>query len=348
MRRVQPLVLLFLAMFVAACAGVLGLNKKKDPSRPFEHRRHSLAGIPCIDCHKGIQSAGEDGPLHIPNTQTCVSCHQKPHDTRDCSGCHGTSHARDGAALARKHLRFEHTKHMVTVKGQCVPCHAAAGSPDEETRRPPMAQCFTCHQHKDQWKVRDCDSCHHDLPSEHIRPASHVLHEGDFLREHGVRAAASRDLCATCHSQQSCDVCHGKTTAILPWRLDVASPSLARLHPGNFMARHPEESRAQPGLCMTCHSESSCLACHLDRNIAAKPGVLSPHPPGWVRAVGGEHGRAARLDPMGCASCHGGAGEMLCVGCHKVGGAGGNPHGPGFSSTKDKLRDDPCRLCHSL
>jgi len=347
MRRLQPLLLLFVAVFVAACAGILGI-KKRDNTRPFEHRRHSLAGVSCVDCHEGIQTAGEDGPLHLPTTATCVKCHSKPHDTRDCGSCHGTTHARDGAALARKHLKFEHKGHLANVKGQCVPCHANAGGPDSETLRPAMAQCFTCHQHKDKWRVRDCDSCHHDLPSEHIRPASHVLHEGDFIREHGVRAAASRDLCATCHSQSSCDVCHGKTTAILPWRLEVQSPTLARLHPANFMARHPEESRAQPGLCSTCHSESACLGCHADRNVSAKAGVKSPHPPGWVRAVGGEHGRAARLDPMGCASCHGGAGEMLCVGCHRVGGSGGTPHGPGFSSTKDKLRDEPCRLCHAL
>jgi len=44
---------------------------------------------------------------------------------------------------------------------------------------------------------------------------------------------------------------------------------------------------------------------------------------------------------MSCAGCHGGAGEQLCVGCHKVGGPGGNPHGAGFASHKDKRRDVP-------
>jgi hypothetical protein len=59
-----------------------------------------------------------------------------------------------------------------------------------------------------------------------------------------------------------------------------------------------------------------------------------------------EHGRAARRDPASCASCHGGAGEMLCVGCHRVGGIGGNPHPPGWSS-RQSLTDMPCRLCHT-
>ncbi len=337
--------LLLLCMSVAACAGILGI-KKKDQTRAFEHKRHTTAGVACVSCHEDIDKAGDDGPLHLPSTATCTSCHKKPHDTRACGTCHGSPMAREGAVAARKFLKFSHQGHLGTVKGQCVPCHASAGAPDAETLRPPMAQCFTCHKHKDQFKVRDCDSCHHDLPSEHIKPASHVVHEGDFLREHGVRAASARDLCATCHSQQSCDVCHGATTPILPWKLAVESPTLSRLHPGNFMARHPDEAKAQPALCATCHSENSCLGCHVDRNVAAKKGVPSPHPPGWVRAVGGGHGPAARLDPVSCASCHGGAGEMLCVGCHKVGAPGGTPHGPGFSSTKDKTKDEPCRLCH--
>jgi hypothetical protein len=67
-----------------------------------------------------------------------------------------------------------------------------------------------------------------------------------------------------------------------------------------------------------------------------------------VRARGGEHGRAARMDPGACATCHGGAGEALCVGCHRVGGPGGNPHGAGFSSALDARRDQPCRQCHGF
>jgi hypothetical protein len=51
---------------------------------------------------------------------------------------------------------------------------------------------------------------------------------------------------------------------------------------------------------------------------------------------------------MSCAGCHGGSGEQLCVGCHRVGGAGGNPHGPGFQSNKAMHHDLPCRECHGV
>lgn len=331
-------VLLILCVLLAACASVLGI-KPREAGHPYEHRAHNNAGIDCTKCHEGITRAGDEGPLHMPTTATCLGCHEKPHDTHACEGCHGEPRVRQEAALARRHLRFAHAEHLKTLSGQCVACHV-------EPKRPPMAQCFGCH-HQDQWKTRECDSCHVDLPAELAKPSSHVFHEGDFVREHGVRAASSRDLCATCHTESQCAACHGVTTPALPWKLAFDRPALTGIHRAGFISRHPDESRANPGLCSTCHdSERFCLDCHTKKKVAGF-GLVTPHPPGWVRARGGEHGRAARLEPQSCAACHGGAGEALCVGCHKVGGPGGNPHGPGFSSGLDARRDAPCRQCHT-
>ena len=83
--------------------------------------------------------------------------------------------------------------------------------------------------------------------------------------------------------------------------------------------------------------------------MGAGRGNRNPHPPDWLTTTrgGGQHGTQARIDPSSCAGCHGGAGEQLCVGCHKVGGAGGNPHGGNFRSTKNKTRDQPCKMCHA-
>jgi hypothetical protein len=293
MRRTASLLLLVLAIVLSACAGILGI-KPKDPQRPFPHRKHSLAGINCLECHTGITGAEATGPLHLPNRDKCISCHTRPHDTRECNGCHGQMHVRAEAELAREHIKFTHQSHLKTLAGQCVPCHVSAGKVEQPSMRPGMAQCFACHQHKDQWSTRDCDGCHHDLPAERVKPSSHVVHEGDFIREHGVRAASARDLCATCHGD------------------------------GRF-----------------------CTECHADRKVGVVVGSRNPHPPGWVRARGGEHGREARMDPASCATCHGGSGEALCVGCHRVGGPGGNPHGRGFSSALDRQRDEPCRQCHA-
>ena len=103
-----------------------------------------------------------------------------------------------------------------------------------------------------------------------------------------------------------------------------------------------------PGTCNACHDDSSCRSCHEREGVAATAaGAVSPHPPGWVglSLADNEHGREARRDPAACASCHGGAGEQLCVGCHKVGGVGGSPHPPGWESNQP-MSALPCRLCH--
>jgi hypothetical protein len=211
-----------------------------------------------------------------------------------------------------------------------------------------MATCFSCHAHADAWEARTCDGCHVDLPEEGVLPATHVVHDGDFRREHGTRAAGQADLCATCHAERFCAGCHGRTAPGLAARRAFDDDRQASVHRAGFAARHAEESRGDAGLCASCHSAGFCGGCHADRGVAAGAvEASSPHPPGWLSLAGGEnsHGRAARRDPAGCAACHGGAGESLCVGCHRVGGVGGNPHPPGWTSTK-RLSEPPCRLCH--
>jgi hypothetical protein len=250
--------------------------------------------------------------------------------------------------MARSHLRFSHAEHVPRLQGNCARCHVGVAE-GGELLRPSMATCLSCHDHEAEFRPQACDRCHIDVRSEGVAPQSHLVHEGDFLREHGVRASANRDLCATCHTETFCAGCHGASVPALPARLGFDDPFRASVHRGGFRSRHAEEARAQPGACLTCHAERACLTCHDDEGVGAG-GALgrSPHPAGWV-GVGttNEHGRAARRDPLACASCHGGAGEALCVGCHRVGGVGGNPHPPGFSSRLDRTRDLPCRMCHT-
>ena len=335
-----------LAPMSGGCAKILGIQSTEE--RPFEHRAHVLKGINCLVCHRGMTEAGDTGPLHFPSTADCVACHTRPHNKNACSNCHGTAHIRRQAEAAREHLVFSHRAHT-KEDGQCVTCHM--GVQYERTALlPTMARCFGCHTHQEQWDVRDCRSCHVDLANEGEPPLSHVVHDGDFLREHGVQAAASRDLCASCHSERQCAACHATNLAVLPSRLDFASPTRTAIHRAGFVSRHSLEARADAALCVTCHSESSCQDCHNRQNIAATGpmNVRSPHPPDWTGPPGSpnRHGRAARLDPLTCASCHGGAGEALCVGCHSVGGPGGSPHPPGFSSRLG-FSEMPCRLCHT-
>jgi hypothetical protein len=343
-KRYATLLLFAVLALTAACAEILGF--RPPGHRPFEHRAHVLKGITCTRCHAGISSAGEEGPLHLPTTADCRSCHEKPHDEHPCANCHGLATTRAGATRAREILRFEHDTHVPRVKGDCVRCHVDIER-GADRLRPRMATCGSCHEHTQQITT-DCDACHVNIREEGVTPDDHLIHGGNFLREHGVRAAADRQICSSCHSERFCVGCHGATVPALPEKLQFDDPMHAGVHRAGFKSRHAEEAKGDPGLCTTCHQPSVCSDCHTKEKVGANHGNRSPHPSGWLGLPGqpNDHGRAAWRDPEVCAGCHGGAGEALCVGCHKVGGVGGNPHNASFKSRRQPKTDRPCRMCH--
>jgi hypothetical protein len=328
-------------LVLGACAGVLGLSRSAPQS--FPHRAHATAGVACTRCHTGLETT--PAALHIPDDPSCTTCHTKPHDTRPCLGCHAAPGARAQLIEARAHLRFDHKQHAQTTRGDCMRCHVGIAEGDHQLR-PSMATCFRCHDKERD--ARRCDACHKNLEDTNILPQSHLAHDGDWMREHGTRAAASGDLCQSCHQERFCADCHGKTVPAVPAQRRFANPFAASVHRAGFAARHSLEARSDPGACTTCHSPDRCAACHTSRGIAGE-GRGSPHPPGWIglSSADNEHGRQARRDPAACASCHDGAGQSLCVSCHKVGGVGGNPH-PASWSSRLPLTAMPCRMCHPI
>jgi hypothetical protein len=339
-----------LAVGAVACARILGFAPRG--RKAFEHREHVLAGVSCVTCHAGIASAGEDGPLHLPDDASCVTCHEAPHDRRSCLGCHGEAYTAADTLEARAHLRFSHASHEDPLRGNCMRCHTAVAEGGKRLR-PAMSTCLGCHEHEQEFADRTCGRCHVDLEVEASMPASHLVHEPGWDRSHGTAATSAADLCATCHGERFCAGCHGATTPALAATRFFDDPTHPSAHRAGFFARHGDQARAEPASCTTCHAQERCLGCHQEQQVAPLGGatglVGSPHPPGWVGAGAGanEHGREARRDPVSCASCHSGPGEALCVSCHVVGGIGGTPHPPGWSSTLDRLRDTPCRACHA-
>jgi hypothetical protein len=333
------------ACVLAACAGVLGLRRGSSTGA-FPHRTHVLGGVGCTTCHAEIESAGDTGPLHTPADTTCVGCHSPPHDERPCLSCHADPITAGAAAEAKAHLTFDHGAHLTgEAKGNCVRCHQAVAERDGPLR-PAMAACWGCHEHDRARDVRACDGCHVDLAEEGTLPASHLVHDAGFARDHGAAASSAADLCGSCHQERFCASCHGVTAPAVPSRLRFADPFSPSVHRAGFAARHGDEARAAPGACSTCHAPDRCAGCHVARGVAGED-AANPHPPGWVglTTAENEHGRAARIDPASCASCHGGAGEALCVSCHRVGGVGGSPHPSGWSS-RQSLGALPCRMCH--
>lgn len=345
--RTWKVILLTGLLSSGACATVLGI---RPPERvAFPHRAHVTEGVACTKCHDGMTEAGDTGALHIPDSKSCVECHVDPHDVRECSSCHGRELNIERVIAAKEHLRFSHKEHLPEVSENCARCHIEVAE-EKRTLLPPMVACLSCHEHKDTFEVTSCDDCHVDLEVEGSRPVSHLVHDEDYVNRHGPEAAASRQVCDTCHTERQCAGCHGANVPALPQRLSFDQPALAGLHRAGFRSRHGREASVDPGLCSTCHTQDSCQRCHADKGIAAIAGATrNPHPPGWV-GIGGpsnnQHGAAAFRDPASCASCHSGAGEAMCVSCHAVGGVGGSIHPPGWTSSRDPVADAPCRLCH--
>ena len=91
-----------------------------------------------------------------------------------------------------------------------------------------------------------------------------VLHRGDqvedWMREHGVRAASSGEACQSCHREQFCASCHGKSVAALPSTLSFANPFTPSVHRAGFASRHSLEAKSEPGACATCHQPDRCIA----------------------------------------------------------------------------------------
>jgi hypothetical protein len=336
------------ALLLAACAGILGIRPA--PEHAFEHHAHAVRGIACVQCHTRVMRADANAPIDLPDKARCIACHRQPHHAeRACTECHGRAQTRNELAEAKVHLAFSHATHAGTTLGRCTRCHEGVERQDG-VLRPSMATCMSCHEHREQWAARSCLPCHRNLEAEHSPPLSHLVHGDDFLARHGAAAAGARDLCSSCHAESMCAGCHGINVPALPSNWHFGDPRVADMHAAGFLARHSIEARVDPAMCTSCHrDERECLDCHRRSGLLpANAQHGNPHPAGWVSATGpSQHGIEARQNPVACASCHGGAGESLCVGCHRVGGPGGNPHPAGFHSNK---RDSelPCRLCHMV
>lgn len=339
----------FVLWIAVALAAFAACRSESGPAR-FPHQLH-LAGIPC-------------GAPGKPACLSCVSCHDLAvHDSgqripkeTSCQGCHRDTH-QVRAVLASTPVRpsgeitIDHDKHlaMPEIRGQCVPCHAGVVDA-KRPALPPMSQCFTCHEHEEQWSRGRCTPCHESDDLRRTMPVTFLRHDAAFLRHHGSIMAERQQaqLCQSCHTQAQCQSCHDVTQDL---KVETRRPEAiesGQVHRGDFMVRHAIEARSQPARCLTCHTVQTCDSCHAARGVSANvANPMNPHPPEWVSntASSNFHGAAARRDIVSCAGCHEAGPATNCIRCHKVGAYGGNPHPRGWKSARG-TDEEMCRYCH--
>ena len=335
--------------FSALVSVVLAACTEKPVPR-FPHRLH-LTELQC-----GV--AGKPGCL------TCNSCHAVSQPTREyklpeanmCETCHRRERPQMLATLAAiperpfGEIAINHDQHlaMPAIQGQCVKCHAGVVRPGESTL-PPMSQCFTCHEHEQQWQRAQCTPCHQAADLSRTTPRTFLQHDAAFMRHHGKLTIFEESLCQTCHTQRDCQSCHDVSQQLTA---ELRAPTRFEgpfVHRGDFISRHAIEAQAAPSRCASCHAPETCDACHVQSGVSGNA-LLSRniHPPGWVSnsaAFPSLHGTEARRDLLSCAGCHEQGAATNCIRCHKVGAYGGNPHPRGWD-TAPSPSAEMCRYCH--
>jgi hypothetical protein len=190
-----------------------------------------------------------------------------------CLGCH--SGILTSVVVSKSGLAMAHEQ--VIAKGStCDDCHGSQGH-EKKGVGPTMASCLRCHDGKTASAA--CTTCHR-------KPAQSITGVGDT--GYGKVRLPNKPTCEGCHSQDTCDTCHG-----------IRMP-----HPDNFADPKLHARLAAFGgknkVCYRCHTFSDCDPCHLPFNA---------HVLDWQHV----HAKSPR-DGLWCRGCH--KTKDMCALCH--------------------------------
>ena len=350
----------------------------------FNHKLHMKDfEQTCKVCHKAAFDSVKGSDRLMPDAEeTCDNCHDVDHSDLDavesggelngeCSFCHIGYEAGKGGQVARMvipdpNLRMNHKAH-VDRNIDCAQCHGAIAELEAATREqlPRMAGCFSCHAKPPpaQGDARGhCTNCHLTEPSGQMQTefSTGVLqppqwlhsaaHTPDWIDRHKGVAGGNSELCSNCHRSDFCTDCHDGR--VRP----------RNVHPNDFISMHAQAARQDNPRCVSCHQlQTFCADCHRRVGVARDAPSANRmagrrfHPPPEVWTVGPRsalhHAWEAQRNLNACVACHV---ERDCTACHASkgirGGAGINPHPPGFASgckMPFKRNPRPCLVCHA-
>jgi hypothetical protein len=137
-------------------------------------------------------------------------------------------------------LLYRHQKHFATGVSECSACHPADTHEPDKINKPTMTRCFICHGlTKTAIAPGDCTTCH--PPGSPRQPESH-LDPTWVTKQHPKQALDDRFQCLTCHTEQSCEACHG----------------LELPHPARWEdTLHAQTYYEDPSVCERCHALAS-------------------------------------------------------------------------------------------
>lgn len=367
------------AVPLTAAAFAIALPRDR---QQFDHEQHASLFPSCITCHAGVQEAG--APLW-PSADGCAACHDGVIEERVAWSVPVVSPA--------SNLRFDHQSHAneLATEGrepaECIDCHARTGSPWMSVERSAVPQCLECHDiQTSHFDAPDaaCANCHVTLAEASRLSEDQIMafeapssHEAaDFATaSHGAAATAAGGTvaasCATCHARDFCITCHVDAPEQPVVQALAADPRSTVITAGeitapashavpSFLTAHGSSARADAQACRTCHTQESCLTCHVSTPEVAQD--LFVHGPG--RGVGAQterqrpashdatfidrHGSSASTTPATCAACHA---REECLNCHRPNTASApSYHDANFLTRHPSaayVRETTCSECHN-
>lgn len=224
--------------------------------------------------HKDGRFMSRHGGISRKNDATCTNCHTQ----QSCLACHRST---PGVAVAMHPASPERGKGAQIQRSK-----PATHTSDFADRHASLANsapksCTACHARV------ECLDCHRPNPG-----SADTYHPAGFLTRHPTAAYNRQTDCSECHNQASfCTTCHNQagfasTNGILTGKFHDSK--------GSFLLGHGQAARQNLETCVTCHSESDCLACH-----SAQTRRFNPHGPDF------DAERLRKKNPQTCAACHG-------------------------------------------
>ncbi len=284
-----------------------------EPHIKFNHKAHLDKGIGCDRCHKSmgdIDLATRDNSL--PLMATCIDCHDGQKNGKSpnsgapdaCKTCHLTNpDGRVDTDLPGGKLAPEGWYFMDAHDDNWLQSHRAVASLGE-------GGCAACHTQK------ECIDCHNGVQ----KPLK--VHPNNWILSHTIPARRNDPDCSSCHrSQTFCVDCHTATKVV---EVDGSRPPSGKtFHPSGWVEfadasgrdvpaqgirgenHHSFQAQRNIRACASCHTESSCIACHGaagDNVIARTFYRISPHPSTWTRT--GDCVRVRNKNERVCYKCH--------------------------------------------